>query len=267
MRPSKTIIALLFLMPCTNLLAAGATAGNGIDTEWLRDSAWDDGAARISLFKGRIRWYGEWRDAEIRHYIVREYFDPQSLTKTEPPQDDSIPVLKVNILTSFETGTYPYRQMASLFYDRRTGELVKAVGSSQEGCGIAFQRWDRDSGSLVYDTYWEGEGSGSRAVSRGVGVFFENELAVLASLLRSKQAEILPSITSSSVRNRSPDRAQVERRAGVTRIGDRTYRSDADGFLEGWTVTDREEFERVSRKRLYYWLHTENGDGALLRSN
>ena len=57
---------------------------------------------------------------------------PRRLTKQEPPDARSIPVLKANVLISFTTGVYPYRQMCSLFFHRETGDLIKAVGSSQK---------------------------------------------------------------------------------------------------------------------------------------
>jgi hypothetical protein len=260
---SLYLISLLFL----GFSTAVSAAGPGIDPAWMGDQAWEDGAAVVSVFRGRIRWYGDWREAEIRHYVVREYFHPTQLTKVEPPGEDSIPVLKVNILTSFDTGTYSYRQMASLFYDRRSGELVKAVGSSQEGCGIAFQRWDRPSGQLSFDTYWENEGAGSRPLERGARTFFDNELPALASSLVEGEIVLLPSITTSSVRDRSRTPVDVEVGEGRTTVGDRSYRYDAERFLESWIVPGREEFRRVSKKRLYYWNHTENGDERLLQSD
>ena len=76
------------------------------------------------MFRGRIKWYGEWRDAAVRHYVVREYMHPKQRVKQEPPTEESIPVLKANVLISFQTGTYPYRQMCSLFFHRETGALV-----------------------------------------------------------------------------------------------------------------------------------------------
>ena len=253
------------------LLLLLGPAGGGTETSidgdlgWLAAKSWDDGAAQVSVFRGRINWYGQWRDAEVRHYVVRGYLDPDELTKAEPPRKDSIPVLKANALISFTTGTYQYRQMCSLFIDRRTGALVKAVGSSQEACGASFQRWDR-SGRLSYDTYWAGEGSGSRELAKPRRAFFENELPILAGLLAPQEIEILPSLVRSSVRDRSRDKAPVSRDGRTTKIGERAYRYDADGFVEGWTVPGREEMRRVIRRKLYYWEKNRLGDEKLLEA-
>jgi len=232
---------------------------------WLNSDSWNDGAAVVSVFRGKLRWYGELRDAEVRHYVVREYMNPTELTKVDAVTDASIPVLKANILISFTTGTYEYRQMCSLFFDRRTGELVKAVGSSQEGCGASFQRWDRNSNELRYDTYWAGEAAGARSLKKGSRSFFPEELAVLAGLLAPQDIEILPSLVTSSVRKKTATNARLTREKNVTRIGDHEFRYDADGFLESWKQGPGEEFQRVSKKRLYYWKHTGNGDERLLK--
>ena len=252
------------------LLLIGSAAGDSSegphgDFSWLQSDSWDDGAAVVSVFHGKLRWYGKLRDAEIRHYVVREYMHPTELTKADKRAESSIPVIKANVLISFTTGTYEYRQMCSLFFDRTSGQLVKAVGSSQEGCGASFQRWDRNSRELRYDTYWAGEAAGSRALKKGSRQFFPAELAILAGLLAPQDLEVLPSLVSSSVRNKTATGASLTRKGHVTRIGEREFRYDADGFLESWKQGAGEEFRRVSKKRLYYWNHTGNGDEGLLK--
>ena len=252
------------------ILGAGITASEpespGLDPDWFADEAWNDGAAQVSVFKGRINWYGQWRDAEVRHYVVREYLHPEELTKRGKP-DGMIPVVKANTLVSFTTGTYEYRQMSSLFFDRRDGSLVKAVGSSQEGCGASFQRWDRNKGALVYDTYWEGEGSGRRDLNKVGPAFFAEELPFVAGAMKAgAQVEVLPSIVSSSVRDRGREKAKVAREKNRVRVGLRQYEYDKGGFIEAWTVPGQQEFRRVSRKKLYYWQFNRNGDEKLLEA-
>jgi hypothetical protein len=247
-------------------LAGGETTRLNVDPAWLKSGSWDDGKAVVSVFRGRIKWYGEWRDAEVRHYLVREYMHPKQRVKQEPPAEDSIPVLKANVLISFETGTYPYRQMCSMFFDRGTGALVKAVGSSQEGCGASFQRWDGTNQRLTYDTYWANEGAGSRELDKRGTRLFVDELPILAGSLRPGRVQLLPSLMLSSVRDRSVSDANVTREGDVVEIGARRYRLDQEGFLDGWTVPGQEEFRRVAKKRLYYWQHSGNGDEKLLEA-
>ena len=241
-------------------------AAPGLDAAWFGAEAWDDGAAQISVFRGRIKWYGQWRDAEVRHYLVREYLDPEELTKRDREQGN-VPVIKANTLVSFTTGTYQYRQMSTLFFDRRDGSLVKAVGSSQEGCGASFQRWDRVGSALVYDTYWEGEGSGRRSLAKQGATFFAEELPFVAGAMKvGAQVELLPSIVSSSVRDRGKQKALVAREGQRVRVGQREYAYDKGGFIEGWTVPGAQEFRRVSKRKLYYWQFSKNGDEKLLEA-
>ncbi|MHC4938946.1 MAG: hypothetical protein ACYTHK_08260 [Planctomycetota bacterium] len=260
-RPLRVMKGALLLL----LLAACENDSIDADPAWLQDKAWDDGKAMVSVYKGRIKWYGQWREAEVRHYLVREYLHPRQLVKQEPPGSKSLPVLKANILISFNTGTYPYRQMCSLFFHRKSGELIKAVGSSQEGCGTSMQRWDLN-GVLHYDTYWEGEARGERALSKAGNAFFEEELPVIAGLLRDQQVRILPSLVRSSVRKQPDVEAKLVRDGRDVRVGKRIYSYDEDGFLVKWSVPGREEFRRVSSRRFYYWEFNRNGDEKLLEA-
>ena len=241
-----------------------------VDAAWFADRAWEDGAAEVSVFQGTFRKYGTWRDAQVRDYVIGEHLDAEELTKRERETD--VPVLKANRLVRFQTGTYEYRLMASLFFDRRDGQLVKATGSSQEGCGIAFQRWDRNARSLSYDTYWEGEGAGARELGKGGHTFFVDELPFVAPrLARGAGITVLPSLTNSNLRGFG-ERALVVERSGATTslVADdgstwATFTIDGDGHLLAWTITGQQEFRRLVRKRLHYWEHTAPEDEELLR--
>jgi len=257
------------------LVAAGRAATGSpppVDTAWLADSSWSDGAAVVSLYHGRIKRYGAWREAEVRDYVIREYLDPEELTKRDAVGPGLIPVLKANRMTSFLTGTYPYRRMASLFFDRRDGSLVKGVGSSQDGCGIAFYRWDRNRRALSYDTYWEGEGAGSRPMPKRGDEFFEEEIPFLAASLKAGATiTVYSSLTRNKLGRDGPVRLTVARRGGRTTLAaaDGTvwgsFVVDGKGSLESWTITGKQEFSRTVKKRLYYWELTKPGDEKLLR--
>ncbi|MEM8882856.1 MAG: hypothetical protein AAGD14_02160 [Planctomycetota bacterium] len=233
------------------------------DTAWLSDKSWDDGAAFVSVFRGRIQWYGEFREAEVRHYVVREFLDPDQLVKSDSPDDKSIPVIKANTLISFNTGTYPYRQMATLFFHRKTGVLVKGMGTSQEGCGTSMQRWDW-SGTFRWDTYWDGEARGERALAKPANLFFPEELPFVAGLLKPQSVEVLPPLVRSRIRPWTKSAGELTRDGRTTRIGKSEFRYDAGGFLESWTIPGREEFRRVTKKKLYYWDYLRNGDEKVL---
>ena len=245
------------------------------DTSWLSATRWEDGKAEISVYRGRFKRYGEWRAAEVRDYVIREYLDPRELTKRDADDAGRIKVLKFNRMVSFTTGTYDYRMMHSLFIDRDSGDLVKGVGTSQEGCGITFQRWDRRSRELSFDSYWEGEGRGTRELEKRGLRFFADEVPFLAPMIpNGTQVLVYPSLMRNNLRGWKGEPRTVthdgNRRVFKDEDGGVTaeYAYDGDGFLESWKVHGGEyaqEFRRVSRQRLYYWQFTKPGDEKKLK--
>jgi hypothetical protein len=161
------------------------------------DASWNDGMALISVFRGRIRRYGVWRDALIRDYAIREYLDPADLTKRDAVVPGLVPVVKINRLTDFSTGTYDYHLTSSLFFRRDSGELLKGVGVCVNGCGVVFHRWDAVSRRLRSDSYWEKEGVVDIALSRGAQVRFADELPFVAGRLGDgTEIRVLPPLAS-----------------------------------------------------------------------
>lgn len=234
-----------------------------VDTTWFQSKHWEDGAADVSVFKGRVYKYGTWHDAEARDFLIREFMDSIELTKRDQASSKTVPVLKANRLIRFDTGPYDYRLMSSLFFERASGQLVKGVGSSQEACGLTFQRWDRASERLGFDSYWEGEGQGTQQASRrGISVF-RDELPFLAARLSAgARLRVLPSLTSNSMRGhaQTPVRVRVTREGLTTRLLDDAGREfasfsyDLSGALDAWSYAGAEEFKRVSKQHSYYWL-------------
>ena len=242
-----------------------------VDAAWLADARWDDGAAVVSVYRGRFMKYGAWREAEVRDYLIREHLHRGELTKREEPGEDTVPVLKVNRHVRFSTGTYEYRLMHSLFLSRETGALVKAVASSQDGCGLTFQRWESGDRVHRWDSYWPGEGRGERGVPKKGMTFFADEVPFLAASMADGAAfEELPSLLGSRAAAARADGRRVKRDGGaVVVLGDKgdvhaRYEVDAEGILTRWTVAGEQEFERVSKRRLYYWQHTAPGDDERL---
>lgn len=247
------------------LVAVAGCEESALDADWFAQKSWNDGKAVVSVFKGRWMRYGHWREAEIRDYVIREFFDPDELTKRDHETD--LRVIKANRMVTFSTGTYDYRLMSSLFFDRATGALVKGVGTSQEGCGIAFQRWDHTTRALRFDTYWEGEGAGSRPFPKKGLVFFEDELPFVAARLRDGVTiTVYPSLTNNNLHGWGAKELRVKRDGARVVLGDGwgEFRYDADGFIEGWTIAGRQEFTRAAKHRMYYWKHTDPGDERLL---
>lgn len=269
-----TVKDMLRLIAHATILVPLALGGEELewrtDATWFADKAWEDGAAVVSVFNGKFRKYGVWRDAEVRDYVIREFLDAEELTKRD--RETALRVLKANRLVRFSTGTYEYRLMASLFFGRADGRLVKATGSSQEGCGIAFQRWDRNARALSHDTYWEGEGAGSRDLAKEGHRFFLDELPYVAPRLPvGISVTVFPSLTNSNLRGFQGRALQVRRSGATTNLvadDDSTWASftvDGDGHLLAWIIAGEQDFRRTARRRMYYWEHTAPGDEELLR--
>ncbi len=238
-----------------------------LDASWFQSSRWDDGAADVTVFHGRVHKYGTWHEAEARDWVIREYMDPVELTKRDGPGAGRLPVLKMNRMVRFDTGPYDYRLMTSLFFERGTGALVKGVGASQEACGLTTQRWDRASGRLAYDSYWEGEGRGEEAgVRQGLAVF-RDELPLLAGRIEAgERILVLPSLASGRVKrpSESARAVTVSRLGATTRLvddGGREYAAftyDLFGVLQHWIIHGEEEFQRSSHAHEYYWLRMDH---------
>jgi len=255
------------------LAFAACDDGNPVDADWFGSASWNDGKAVVSVFRGKWKRYGEWRDAEAREYLIREYLHPEELAKRDRIDDSLVPVIKANRHVAFNTGTYDYRLMRSLFFDRATGGLVKAVGSSQDGCGLTFQRWDRNRRERVFDSYWEGEGAGARNVGRKGGALFMDELPYVAARLPSgaKVTVLTPSFLDNRLGSEVAAEHVIEgdarKRMLKTSAGAlvATYEYDDEGFLSAWRIEGQQEFERVVKRRLYYWEQVGRADERLLR--
>lgn len=180
------------------LLAAGCCAC-AVDLSGdarFADASWDDGMAVVQTFEGRVRRYGEWRDAVVRDYMVREYLDPDELTKRDAPTPSLVPVLKANRTIEFATGSYDYRLTTSLFFRRDTGRLVKGVGCCANACGIVFERWDAPSSTLRSDSYWEHEGRAEAPLDASQS-FFADELPFVANAFtEGERIRVLPPLAS-----------------------------------------------------------------------
>jgi len=274
----RAVRGLLLAAAALGLTACEEPEGARPDAEWLRDESWNDGAAVVSVYEGRVYRYGHWRAAEARDYVIREYFDPDELTKRDRKTD--LPVLKANRHVTFNTGTYDYRRMVSLFFDRRDASLVKAVGSSQEGCGLVFLRWDRNARRLLWDSYWEGEGRGGRDLAKSAGEYFVDELSYVArGLEEGAEVTVRPTLARNRVGAGRARKLTVKRDGRAVRLVDgdgvqqARFEFDDGGDLVRWRIVDAqkgpgegaEEFERTVRRRLYYWQKTDPEDERLLR--
>ncbi|HEY3214869.1 MAG TPA: hypothetical protein VGK93_00100 [Candidatus Eisenbacteria bacterium] len=139
----------------------GPAAAPGANDQGFESFLWDDGTAEFSTYVGTTRRYGEDRATEARIVVVKEDLLRATLVKSEqgPVPGKTLEAIKLNVLVDFQTGVYTYHQMASVFFDRRTMEVLKETMSHTEACGITYVRVGPKQGRLVHEahSYWEGE--------------------------------------------------------------------------------------------------------------
>lgn len=122
---------------------------------------WDDGRAEFSTLTGTTSRYGQTRATEARLIVVKEDLLRGALVKSDagPVPGRTVEAIKLNFVADFQTGVYTYHQMASVFFNRRTLEVLKEVTSHTEACGITYVRVGPENGRWMHHahSYWEGE--------------------------------------------------------------------------------------------------------------
>lgn len=124
-------------------------------------SRWDDGKAEFSTYVGTTLRYGQLRPTEARLIVVKEDLLRDQLVKSDagPVRGRTVEALKLNWVADFQTGTYTYHQMTSVFFERASLAVLKQNMSHTEACGITTVRVGPTGGRWVHEahSYWEGE--------------------------------------------------------------------------------------------------------------
>ena len=148
--------------PCLPLLAvAAATAADAALSEAVR-GYWFSGA-EISRFELTQSRYGSEHPGHAELVFVTEPFLVDRQVKHEAGPGESVPVLKLNALRTFNTGIYAYRTMTSTFQPLDLDAFPHALKSNttvQDWCGQVFQQFNRRSAGWAFQlrSYFQGEG-------------------------------------------------------------------------------------------------------------
>ncbi|MFD2784033.1 hypothetical protein [Hymenobacter rubripertinctus] len=157
--------------------------------DWAMNRLWEDGLAEVATYNAERVVYGGVRRFEYTLITVKEEFNQQFNVKTDDYQrKDLFPVMKVNQFCSIATENYPYHYLTSLFFRRdQPVQLLKLTTSSQEWCGNTFKAIADDGLQYqqTYNSYWDGQGTGQRALHRDV--LFEDALPYTLRALRFEQ--------------------------------------------------------------------------------
>ncbi len=138
---------------------------------------WFNGA-EISSFTLDQSRYGKNHPGHAELIFVTEPFFTDKQVKNERGKPGSTTVLKLNALTTFNTGIYSYRTMTSTFRPtdlEKFPHALKSVTTIQDWCGQAFQQLNfRDpSWNAQLRSYFEDAGDANLNLGTG---FIEDEL-------------------------------------------------------------------------------------------
>lgn len=144
---------------------------------------WFNGAEINSFALDQSR-YGKNHPGRAELIFVTEPFLTGKQVKNESGKPGSTPVLKLNALTTFNTGLYSYRTMTSTFRPmdlEKFPHALKSVTSIQDWCGQAFQQLNyRDNTwNAELRSYFEAAGDMNRNLGPG---FIEDELWITLRL-------------------------------------------------------------------------------------
>jgi len=295
------------LVPLASILIA-ATAGptvsdiriapRGAATEnILTRPLWDDGKAEFAIYTGTTLRYGQLRPTEARIIVVKEDLLRSTLVKSDagPIRGRTLEAIKLNFVADFLTGTYSYHQIATVMFDRASGDVLKETMSHTESCGITFVRIGPKSGRLTHEahSYWDGEADREVAVEWPPGdrLYWD---ALPVSLRQwvaggsrpfEKKVWLMPSQISgrSEISNTKPVSATLRMSSAGTiaipagRFAARKFEikrisgSDFFWFDESFPHVMLKMETHAGRKlelrkvlRLDYWNHHMNGDERLL---
>ena len=130
---------------------------------------WGDGNGEIATYATTQSRYGELRTGETVMIFVTEEMSRRTRIKVESgkiPQQDRMPVIKLNRNVKFPTGVYDYSYMTSTFtaLGSELGKqplcAMKISHTMQEWCGNYFGMCTTDAYGMQYTrhSYFEAEG-------------------------------------------------------------------------------------------------------------
>jgi hypothetical protein len=268
--------AFSFLM----IALSGASLHAQFDAGWLqRSDYWNRGKAEFDIYEGTVVRYGQPRESEVIHILVREPFSPKAMVKTDDwEQPGAYPVLKMNQILRIPTGIYVYQQMHSNFWKVATGSLIKFSLTSSDSCGNTFKIGERtaDSWTYRYFTYWEGMAEGrAEFTPPSIGCFYDELPMRVRTIDFSKERgefgiQLAPTLINSKADEIAFRPAQVKFAvSGSAILVTVTHADGIDEFelarpfphlLRRWKMADGGELRLSKSLMIDYWNYNKPGD-------
>ncbi len=261
-----------------SILAAFLLLPAAFDPSWSTASLWNDGNAEVAVYSAKRMQYGKSRSFDAVLITVKEDFNRAVFAKAEPPYagKNLLPVMKLNIVTKYDTENYPYSYLTSVYVDLLDPTaIVKITNSSQEWCGNTFKELRTWGGSteIVHHSYWDGEGDGIKTLAWRPGYLAEDQLPLALRGLRfaagfELKTGLLPSLISNRMQNADPVPAviRVEGEERAANIDAWKVSVDAGALKQTYwvekaaphivvkmTSSDGREMVLKSRTRRAYW--------------
>ncbi|HSH40194.1 MAG TPA: hypothetical protein VK993_15580 [Chthoniobacterales bacterium] len=240
---------------------------------------WGDGKAEFSIYGAQIVRYGEPRESEVLHILVREPMDPKQMVKPEgQPRPDNFPALKMNQILHVPTGLYVYQQMHSNFWRVDNAQLQKFSLTSNDSCGNTYKEARRNGDAFAYDyrTYWDGMASGTESVKPPANGFFYDELPwIVRTIDFSKPTgEFEIQLAGSSINSKkdtftfAPAKVSFtsDRRAINVKLqhpgGSDEFILDRDPphLMREWKAADGSRLKMKRNLKVDYWNYNKPGD-------
>ena len=240
---------------------------------------WNDGKAEFNIYDARIVRYGQPRQTEVLHILVREPFDLKQLVKADDWQRPGvIQVLKMNQILHIPTGLYVYQQMESNFWRADNARLAKFSFTSNDSCGNTYKAARRGGEIFTYQwhTYWDGMADGSTRVVLPPNGFFYDELPLRVRTINfSKpsgdfEIQLAPTIINSKkdVFVWKPARVHyetgqhaiyvtVQHDTGIDRF---MLDRDFPYLLRKWNAADGSQLQLKRSLKIDYWNYHGLGD-------
>jgi hypothetical protein len=240
---------------------------------------WGDGKAEFSVYGAQIVRYGEPRECEVLHIVVREPFDPKQGVKPEDWKRPGIEaVVKMNQILHVPTGLYVYQQMLSNFWRVEDGQLAKFSLTSNDSCGNTYKEARRDGDAFTYEyrTYWDGMASGTENVKPPANGYFYDELPWLVRTIDfSRPGEFEIQLAGSTINSKkdtftfAPAKVsfapadkrfitvKLQHAAGTDEF---TLDRDPPHLLREWKGADGSRLKMKRMLKVDYWNYNKPGD-------
>jgi len=259
--------------------------------------SWSDGQAEVTSYALKYPRYGAMREGTAVSIFVTETMAKSLGVKSDPgvrDKSDEFPVMKLNLIETFQTGIYDYKLMLQTFvalaeaHGRPAGVTAKVAWSSQEWCGNLFKiaRFDDGNVHVVSHSYFDGEGDQEQTnPSPGAAVLSEDALLLWARGMawpvvaagETREAPVLLALQHSrqkkgpsqwgTVKLSRAAKGEVEEATAVLSDGrTRTYvvEKGAPHRVISYSTSEGVEAKRIASVRNKYWeLNKPEGVEAL----